>query len=285
MAAETTTTSFNDTFATVVGAFILEEARPQMPSLALNDVQALPSGITFQWPILDDEGPAIALTEGTDASNNELTTGAATATATEQGLMATVTDRLQSASLADAMQAAAATLGRSVGERIEDLFCALYDDFSNVTGTTTADLTVAQFLAAISALEQRDAPGPYVAVLHPVQVGDLRTGIQATSNQHYAANPNSSVDEPMEGGKPAPATSLFGVPIYTTNSVVTANAGADRAGAIFSKGQAIGAAYQWLPRTELQRDASLRATEIVATACIGTVELRDAFGQSIVTDA
>jgi hypothetical protein len=77
---------------------------------------------------------------------------------------------------------------------------------------------------------------------------------------------------------------LFGVNVYQTTNVQTANTGADRAGAMFSS-EALGLATKWPARTELQRDASLRATEIVVTACYGVGELVDSFGVPIVTDA
>ena len=240
----------------------------------------------FTWPTQDDPGAAANIVEGTGASNTALNTSAATATATIEGQMATVTDFLAVISRVDALQHFAQVLGRSVAERIEDVCAGIIDDFSNTVGTTTVDLTVAQFLEGVSTLEQNDATGQAVAVLHPVQIGDLRTGVTATSNQHFAANPDG--DFSLMGGldnMAGFAGSLFNVPLYQTSAVVTANAGADRAGAIFVRNHALGYYELWGPRIETERDASLPGTEIVATTSFGVVEVLDREGVSVISDA
>ena len=246
------------------------------------------------FPVQDDPGASAVLTEGTDLANTAMTTSEASATAVEQGMMVTVTDVLASVSIVDAMDHFAGVLGRSLAERYNDLVCALIDDFSNVTGSTGTDLTIIQFITAASALAGREAVGRLVAVLHPQQVLDLQAGSGNTPGGIFTAltaaspfygNPdfNQSIVQDLQPG--GYVGQLFNVDVWQTTSVVTANAGADRAGAIFVAGEALAGHELWGPRTELQRDASLRATEIVTTACLGVVERRDAWGQSIITDA
>lgn len=295
MANETTTTSANDVFVTVLHQAVLEERRPLEIPWRMFHTKADPvgRGITAQFAIQDDPGAAAALTEGTDASNTQLTTSAQSATATEQGIMATVTDRLAAVSIVDAYDHFGGVLARSYQERMNDIFCSFYDDFSNTTGSTGLDLTVIQFTTAVAALAGRDVPGPYWGVLHPQQLLDLAVGSGNTpggvltslsSASPYYGNPNADVDGVMKFQRGPGPYSLFDVDFWVTSSVVTANAGADRAGAIFNK-EAIGYHELWDMRTELQRDASLRATEVVVTGCIGAIEVDDNRGQSVITDA
>jgi hypothetical protein len=296
VANETTTTSANDAYVTVLHNAILEERRPAELPWRMFHTKADPigKGITAQFAIQDDPGAAGALTEATDASNTQLTTSAQTATASEQGIMATITDRLAAVAVVDAYDHFGGVLARSYQERMNDIFCGFYDDFSNTTGSSGADLTILQFVTAVAALAGRDVPGPYWAVVHPQQILDLQAGSGNTpggvltalsSMSPYFGNDNFSAEDLLKfqrmGSGPY---RLFDVEIYTSSSVVTANSGADRAGAVFNK-EAIGYHELWDQRTELQRDASLRATEVVVTGCIGAVEVDDARGQSIITDA
>jgi hypothetical protein len=78
---------------------------------------------------------------------------------------------------------------------------------------------------------------------------------------------------------------FYGVEWVITAAVPTANAGADRAGMIVSPSRALGLVEKWASRTELQRDASLRATEIVLTANYGVGEIDDLSGIGVITDA
>ena len=297
MANETTSTSANDLYpASVVHTAVLAEARPQMLPYESQLMWGSGGGSLIRdFPVQDDPGAAAALTEGSDASNTSLTTSKASATAVEQGIMATVTDRLASISIVDAMDHFASVLGRSLAERYNDLVAALLGAFSNVTGSSGTDFTVIQFITACANLAGREAVGTLVADLHPQQVLDLVAGSGNTpggiftalsSGSNFYANPQ--LNQTIAQDRQATGTyvgELFNVAVFQSTSVPTANAGADRAGAIFVAGEALAGHELWGPRTELQRDASLRATEIVVTSCTGVVERRDAWGESIITDA
>ena len=77
---------------------------------------------------------------------------------------------------------------------------------------------------------------------------------------------------------------LFGVEVSQTSVCPTANSAADRTGAMFSS-DAIGLVTKRPPRIEMQRDASARGTELVATVAYGVGELVDTAGVPIITDA
>jgi hypothetical protein len=97
------------------------------------------------------------------------------------------------------------------------------------------------------------------------------------------------------------AGSFMGVDIYKSSKVPTANAGADRAGAMMGYGAvgmaegsvrpiaALGGALQFHAGTviavEYERDSSKALTAITGNAYFGVSILQDAMGVSIITDA
>ena len=96
------------------------------------------------------------------------------------------------------------------------------------------------------------------------------------------------------GGPSAPAAdlgafaSLYGVDIFKSTNCASVNVNADRQGVMMPAGNQCGLAYvlKTAANTEFQRDASLRATEIVVTAIYGDQCVNTAAngGVSIITD-
>ena len=275
MAGGATTTNMNDTFvAATFDANILPELRPAVTPirsvLRWAPASTGDGGSTaHSFSLLDDPGAAEALTEGTDYTTvTDITTSKQTATAAEVGLMTTVSDVLIMVSLLDAIATTSAVLIRSVREKWEADVAAVADNFGTST-TAAGTLGTADFLAAISAIEQRDAAtGELCAYLHVKQGGELRTEIAATTALKTAA----------EGGVPmGPVTGetdgrgmfgrLFEVDIYQTSQV--ASSAGLRQGSVFVKGQCIGAKELWAPKVETERRASLRGFYVVATADYG----------------
>ena len=287
MANETTSSTANDLFfAAWIGDMVVEEQRPYSVIKQFMWFQGGRESDAFTWPIQDDPGAAANVVEATGLSNTALNTSAATATATIEGQMATVTDFLSTISRTDAMSHFAQVLGRSVAERIEDVCADLLDDFSNESGSTGVDASPTTVIEAVGALEARDVVGQLVGVLHPVQVQQVREGLQVTANAHFHANPN--MDTGVMANLDAPAGfagTVFNVPLYQTSTVNTANTAADRLGAIFRANHALGYYELWAPRVELERDASLPGTEIVATTSFGVVEILDREGQGFLSSA
>lgn len=288
MANETTTTTANDPiFVSWINAVIKKEQRPYIVGKPLFDVKGpgLPT-VRFDWPTQTDPGAAADLTEGTAMANTALSTGVASATAAADGQSATVTKLLDAVMVGDATSHFSGVLARSVQEAEEDEAAALYGGFSSTVGTTTVDLTVAQFQSGVSTLEQADATGTLVAVLHPVQAGDLRAGLTATANMHFAANPQLNQSILNDISTPSGYVgSLFGVDIYQTSSVPTANLGADRAGGIFVKNSALGWYDVWTLDVQTHPDIQQPGTIIAATSCRGVVEVLDREGVSVISDA
>ena len=229
-----------------------------------------------KWPLLT----AADLTEATDASNTAVNTTSVSVTADEAGLMITVTDVLLNGSQTN-LGLYAEQLGFALANKIDTDLLAEVADFSNSVGATTVNITEANFLSAIYTLENGNAVGPFNAVLHPIQISDLRTALAATTGAIW-------------GGPSAPAgdigamASLYGVDVFSSTNCASVNSDADRQGVMMPKGSNSGLAYVLKvgARTEFERDASLRATEIVTTSMYGDecVNVAANGGVAIITD-
>ena len=260
----------NDTFvAALFQAEILPELRPSVTGRGFIWWGPTGNSTAFSFTTLGDAGPSGAFTEGTDYTTvTDITTGVATATASEVGLMTTVSDVLMKVSLADAVSVCSATLTRSTLEKWETDLAGVADGFSSAT-TAASTLTADDLLRAVSAIEQRDAAtGQLVFYGHPKQAGELRQDIASTTALKTAA----------EGGVPMGAVTgetngrgffgnLFDVDLYQTSLV--ASSSSLRQGSVFVSGQCIGGYELWGPRIETERKASLRGVYVVSSADYG----------------
>ncbi len=236
-----------------------------------------------KWPLLE----AADLTEGVDATNTAVNTSSVSVTADEAGIMITVTDMLLSSASLGGLEPYAMELGKALANKIDRDLLQEVGDFTNSAGTSGADMTEADFLEAIYLLEAGNAQAPFVAVLHPIQIHDLRRAI-ATSGGAVWGGPTAPAEDLGSLG------SLYGVDIFRSTNCAEVNVDAttglpqDRQGVMMPMGNQSGLALvlKQTARTELQRDASLRATEIVVTAIYGDecVNPDASGGVAIITD-
>lgn len=213
-----------------------------------------------KWPLLT----AADLTEATDLTNTAVNTTSTLITADEAGIMITVTDLLMNGAGLGGLQPFAEELGKALANKIDTDILSAASNFTNSVGTSGATLTEANFLSAIYSLESGNARGPFVCVLHPYQVSNLRSAIAATTGAVWGGPSSPAADIGALG-------SLYGVDILQSTNCASVNLNADRQGVMMPLGNQSGLAYvlKTGARSELQRDASLRATEIVVTAIYG----------------
>jgi N4-gp56 family major capsid protein len=230
-----------------------------------------------------DKFTAASVAEGTELTNTALTTASVTGTAAEIGIMATITDVLEVSDIPAAHGARLRQLGRAIGDKLDVDICALLGGFSTAVGATTVDITLSNLLDAIYNLEVNDAAGlgSIVAVLHPRQVADLRTELEADSASIYTNTSPNSLSKSMAGY----FGSWFGIDIFQSTNVPTANASADRAGGIFVRDYALGLVQKWAARVEAMRWPPIRGWVLVATSMYGVFEIEDLAGVEAVTDA
>lgn len=213
----------------------------------------------------------------TDISSTAMSDTAVTCTAAEGGFRIDVGDFVREVSVqGDGLIGdATAMLGRGLRERWETDLATFMDDFSNVT-TAGSTLTAVDHLSAVSALEQRDIPGPYAAYYDPKQTGELRLEIATTTASFEVGGRNAALVTPF--GVSGWFGSYMGVPIFQSSTVVTTSS---LVGGAVMNPDALGYYEVRADRIESQRDASLRALELVATQVYGIIEVSDTRGQTV----
>ena len=237
--------------------------------------------------------------ETTAASNVALTDASADVTIARYALRREISDL---ANMTDSVGLTAERLAADMVGGYEmavtNAICDVIDGFTATAGTTTVDMSVDDFFSALFTLEQASVRTPYVSVLHPVQVTDLQNSIRAEGGalQYIAAT-----QEMLSAKGQGFAGSFLGVDIFKSSKVPTANAGADRAGAMMGYGaiamaegsvrpiSALGGALQFPAGTviavEYERASATALTAITGNAYFGVALAQDAMGVSIITDA
>jgi len=231
-----------------------------------------------KWPALT----AAQLTEATAAANTSINPTEVTITVAEHGILADITKFLLRVSM-PTLQDYARQMAKSVVDLLDTDLAALLAGFSVTVGTTTVDLTEDNILNATRLLVTADSHGPYCGVLHPIQVYDLRT----SSGSALGFMQSASVSE-ASGTFAGPQGFIgdqYGVSWYQNTNVPTANCAADRAGAVFTKGQAIAGAILWDLEVETLYRPDLRSTQTIVTSAWGEIEYHNAHGISVITDA
>lgn len=270
----------NASIAATLESAILLEARPMAVVLPfIRQVQLPPLATAHKFSIMPAADEAAAVNEATDLANTGINPTEVSLTPGEVGIMYTVTDVSGRKSLLD-VPTVAARGARAMTQKWETDVCTLFSSFSNSVGTTATALTLSAFQSAIFTLENADAPGTYVAVLGPKGVENLRTEAAAAGGTIWG-NASAGVSTLLPGavGNTGFKGNLYGIDIYASTRVPNDNTDDD--GAMFSVNEAIAMVWAWPLRVELERDASLRATEVVITSNYAVAELRDAFGVEI----
>jgi len=250
-----------------------------LPNLIMQKDISNQPGLVAYFPYTPAGTVATALEENSDLSTNTaFDTGRGTATCSQVGLMFTVTDLATMGSQDNLVNLISDYASNALAAKIESDIIALFDGFSTSKGTTNTNLSLTTFKSAITALEKASAPRPYYAVLSPQAWQDLTDTIQATSS----APANVGVKFPDSLMYSYYVGELLGVPVYISTLFSDDGSGDHKCG-MFSK-QALGIAWKVRANIEIERDASLRAYQVVATATYGVTEIVDAFGVELLVD-
>jgi len=154
----------------------------------------------------------------------------------------------------------------------------LFDALTTEVGDGTAAISPAAIFNAMSTLRANSLPiNECAVVLHPKIAYDLKSGLTNT----FAGLDTETSNEALRAGF---VGKLAGMNIFeTSNMSNTGNAG-DYKGAAFHK-DALAIAMMQDVKIETQRDASLRADEIVATSVYGVGEIHDSYGVELHFDS
>jgi N4-gp56 family major capsid protein len=277
MALETTTTTLNDLLPQIVAeAMFQAQEKSIMRGLVRNFTMPLNSGKSIVVPTYPTVAAA-AVAEGTDLSNTAVSTGGATLTVSEVGVMTTVTDLAIRSSASNVIADIGKVFGEGIAKKIDQDLMSNFDNFSTEVGDGTGAISVNSIFQAVANLRANGVPSTDLAcVLHPMIAYDLKAAIGASA---YAGG-----DLQTEALRSGYVGTLAGVPIFeSSNMSNTGNAG-DYKGAVFHR-DALGLAMMQDIQIETQRDASLRASELVSTAVYGHGEIFDSYGVEVHFDS
>lgn len=268
----------------------------QVPSLASNmgTVGDNASGVDTEFDA----------TAGTDiSSSTTLSTDSTTYTPTEYGFKHVVLDDVFEDTIvaSELMSMMVANAARIIQTAIEADVVALFSSAATLVGTSGADLTLAQAIAAADGIYDRGcrAPDGLVFVLDDYQYANLRDACSAT-NSNQAQYPGTADNILGAGaamnhglsGDETPRMLFRGYPVYSTGLCATSNTGLNVIGACFTPSGPRNDPFASLAivdkrpfRVGVERDESNRSTEVVFTTRVATGERVDASITEINTNA
>lgn len=285
MANETTTTTLTEMIrnASWAEGQLYFAERPGVSNFVTTRDITGEDTLVGRFPIYDKVNAA-AIAEATDFTTNSAldTSGTADATVSEHAIKFMVTDLSVGATVEDVLNpsdavtgrvnAEASVAGKSAAEALQRLqdqdITALFSAFNSSTGSNSGPLTQTLLINAMSQLNIDNIPSDRrVAVINAKQWQALLPSFDDASV--FGAQGAQIVATGAVGN-------LYGLLIFMTNNVTTATVSSSTvyAGAVMHV-SAIGLATKGsMPMIEAERDASLRATELVATGVWGEVEYR-----------
>lgn len=277
MANESTTTSLNDLIAPIVQeAMFVASETAIMPGLVKNFTVPANAGKVLQVPIYGTQTIAADTAEATDLSNTEISTSKADITLVEAGIMTTLTDMARNHSVSNVVADLGKLFGEAIAKRHDRALTGLFSSFSTSIGAAQDEIEVKDLFEAYATLKANAVPGPYFGVFNPKAIYNVK---KTLTNTFVNPNPANVVNQAMTEGF---IGRIAGIDIFESSNVVEESA-TNSVNAVFSR-DALGVAVAQNINIETQRDASLRAEEIVASTRYGVSVLHNSYGVKLLGD-
>ena len=275
MANETTSSTISELYTEIVAEALFVASEQSIMRGLVRNYTIAGGGKSVEVPIYSTVS-ASAVSEASDLSNTAVNPSSVTITASEVGVMTTLTDLARNS----ASRNVAADIGRLFGEgiatKIDSDLAALFSGFSTEKGPGAgSELTVQDLFECAAELKTNKAPGPYYGVFHPKQIFNVKKSLTNT----FVGRDTELSNEAMRTGF---VGTVAGIQLFETSNI-SVDGSDDSIGGVFSQ-DALGLAMMQDLKIETQRDASLRADEIVATAVFGVGELHDSYGVKLTAD-
>ncbi len=282
MANETTSSTLSDLFTNITqeAIFTFQETSVMRPLVTTYPISG--SGKTIEVPVYPTIS-ASAVNEASDLSNTAVNPTSATITASEIGVMTTLTDLARDSASRNVGADIGKLFGEAIAKKVDTDLAGLLDDFAsaNDQGGAGTELTADLLFKAQAILRSANVPAPYYAVFHPKATFNLKKTLTqpayTTSSSGYAISDIGN--EALRNGY---IGRIAGIDIFE-NANISIDAYDDSFGGVFHP-QSIGLALKEDFKVETQRDASLRATEIVASITVGSGVLKDTYGVTVKVD-
>ena len=280
--ANTTSSTLSELYTEIVAEALFVASERSIMRPLVRNYAVTGGGLSVEVPIYSAVSAA-AVSEGSDLSSTAIDPTSKTITCSEHGIMTTLTDLGRNAAPRNVAADIGRLFGEAIAKKIDTDLTALFGGFSTTVGSASTVMSASLIFQAVAKLRANSVPAENLAaVIHPNVAFDLKSGLTNTF-----ANPNAGVGNEIL--RSALVGSIAGVPIFETSNM-TDSSGNDPAttgdfkGAVFHP-DALGLAMMQDLKIEVQRDASLRADEIVATAVYGVGELNDTNGCEVEADS
>ena len=201
-------------------------------------------------------------------------------TASEVGAKVILTDKLVRQAADNVMAIIGRQLGDGMARKKDNDVTALYSGVSVDLGASGRDFDIANVAAAVAYAKGSNFGSQLYINHHPFTIFDLAKEAAGTAAT-YPMTPGWSQD--LLGNFWSGIRPIFGVPVFEDGNI-TRTTPAATVGVIADK-SALAVLKSVDTNTERQRDASLRATEIVMTSDYGVFELDDSRGAALTLDS
>ena len=278
MANETTSTTISELYTEIVAEALFVASEQSIMRNLVRNYTIVGGGKSVEVPIYSTVS-ASAVAEATDLSNTAVNPSSVTITASEVGIMTTLTDLARNSASRNVAGDIGRLFGEAIARKMDSDLSALFTGFSTQKGPGAgAELTIQDLFEAGTELRTNNAPGPYYGVFHPKQIFNVKKAL--TNTFAGTSNIPDLGNEAMRAGF---VGQIAGIQIFESSNI-SVDGSDDSIGGVFSQ-DALGVAMMQDLKIESQRDASLRADEIVATAVYGVGELHDSYGVKLTADS
>jgi hypothetical protein len=224
---------------------------------------------------------AAAVNEATDLSNTAVNPTSATITASEVGVMTTLTDLGANSASRNVGADIGKLFGEAIAKKVDTDLVGLFSSFTtNTAGAAGTELTADLLFKAQAQLRTLSVPAPYYAVFHPKALFNLK---KTLTQAGYGTSSYAISEIGNEALRNGYIGRIAGIDVFE-NANLSIDASDDSVGGVFHPAS-IGLAMKEDFKVETQRDASLRATEIVASIVYGKAVVKESFGVAVTTDA
>ena len=201
-------------------------------------------------------------------------------TAAEVGAKIIITDKLARQSSENVFSIIGRQLGDGMARKKDTDVTALYSGFGTDIGAAGRSMSLANVSATVAYAKGNKFGSQVYIVQHPFAVWDI-ANTAVTASTTYPVPHGWSED--LLGNFFSGLRPINGVPIFEDGNI-TIDSSDDAVGVCCDK-TALAVLKSVDTRTERQRDASLRATELVMTSDYGVFELDDSKGVALTLDA
>ena len=201
-------------------------------------------------------------------------------TAAEVGAKIIITDKLARQSAQNVFSIIGRQLGDGMARKKDKDVLALYSGFGTDLGAAGRAMSLANVSATVAYAKGNKFGSQVYIVQHPFAVWDI-ANTAVTASTTYPVPAGWSMD--LLGNFFSGLRPINGVPIFEDGNISIDSQ--DDAIGVCADRSALAVLKSVETRTERQRDASLRATEVVITADYGVFELDDSKGVALTLDA